>query len=159
MGRATNSAVQANANKPKLTKYEGDMAFHCFIRPADFAQTRAVIVTGVPGNFCGHALLHVGPGWYIHTVGFYDVPRFMDESGYMRYLRENGKREIRRWIVPIPDPVGAHQKLVELLSKEWLWLALPSNCVNFVEEVVKAGGSDAGMIFNCPTMEPFTPFL
>lgn len=79
----------------------------------------------------------------------------MREDGYMRYLKENGKHEIRRWIVKIPNPADAHAKLEELLTQRWRWLVLPHNCVAFVEEVVKAGGSDAGMYLNCPAAEPF----
>lgn len=79
----------------------------------------------------------------------------MGEHGYQRYLKENSKREIRRWIVPIPNLHAAHRKLEELLARQWLWLALPKNCVSFVEEVVKAGGSNAGMYLNCPRAESF----
>lgn len=57
---------------------------------------------------------------------------------------EGGKHEIRRKIVPISDPLGAHRKLEELLAKRWQWLLLPNNCVSFVEEIVLAGGSKAG---------------
>lgn len=81
----------------------------------------------------------------------------MREDGYIRYLKENGKREIRRWKVTIPNPVGAHHKLEELLAKQWLWFLLAHNCVSFVEDIVRAGGSKAGMYFNCPTVEPFIP--
>lgn len=135
--------------------YIGEVMNQCPIKPFDFKMTRAVIVSGVPGNFCGHTLLATGGGWYFHVDGLKNRPWFMREEGYMRYLRENGKREIRRWIVQIPDPIGAHAKLVELLAKPWHWRVLPNNCVSFVEEVVKAGGSDAGMYFNCPAAEPF----
>lgn len=159
MGRATNSAVQATATKPKPTKYEGDVMVNCFIRPSDFKHTCAVIVTGTGINVCGHALLHTGGGWYFHVAGSNDLPKYMNESGYRRYLKENDKTEIRRWIVPIPNPLGAHQKLEELLQKQWLWLAVRDNCISFVEEVVQAGGSKAAMIFNCPRAEPFTPLL
>jgi hypothetical protein len=79
----------------------------------------------------------------------------MREEGYMRYLKENGKHEIRRWIIHIPNPAGAHAKLEELLTKQWLWGILIHNCTSFVEEVVQAGGSSAGMYFNCPSVEPF----
>jgi hypothetical protein len=79
----------------------------------------------------------------------------MREDGYMRYLKESGKHEIRRWLLRIPNPAAAHAKLEELLTKQWQWGILPHNCANFVEEVVKAGGSDAGMYFNCPAAEPF----
>jgi hypothetical protein len=88
--------------------YEGDIMAQCLLKPFDFKYTRAVIVSGYGINFCGHTLLCTGGGWYFHVAGKYDVPRFMREDGYMRYLRENGKHEIRRWIVKIPNPAGAH---------------------------------------------------
>jgi hypothetical protein len=135
--------------------YDGDAMHQCPLKPFDFQHTRAVIVSGYGINFCGHAMLYTGGGWYFHVAGKYDVPKFMREDGYMRYLHENGKHEIRRWIIKIPNPAGAHAKLEELLTKQWRWLLLPNNCVSFVEEVVKAGGSNAGMYFNCPSVEPF----
>jgi hypothetical protein len=135
--------------------YEGDIMVKCPLKPFDFKMTRVVIVSGYGPNFCGHALLYTGGGWYFHVAGGYAVPKFMREEGYMRYLRENDKHEIRRWIIKIPNPAGAHAKLEELLTNQWLWFLLPHNCVAFVEDVVQAGGSKAGMYFNCPSMEPF----
>lgn len=153
MGRATNSAIQANANKPR--PYIGDVMFKCFLRPSDFKHTCAVIVSGDGINFCGHALLHIGgTGWYFHVAGFNEVPRFMSEDGYKRYLKEGNKHEIRRKLVPIPNPLGAHRRLEEILSKIWQWLLIPNNCASFVEEIVQTGGSNAGLYFNCPTAEP-----
>lgn len=137
--------------------YDGDEMALCPLDITDFKHTCAVIVSGDPGNFCGHALLHVGNGWYFHVAGFYKPPKFMHESGYQRYLKETGKREIRRWAIKLPNPQGAHQKLHELTRKPWLWLVLPSNCASFVEEVLQAGGSKAGMYLNCPSAEPFAP--
>jgi hypothetical protein len=101
--------------------------------------------------------LHIGGSWswYVHIAGFYKVPKFMHESGYKRYLKENGKREIRRWIVKLPNPQGAHKKLHELIEKPWLWGIVAHNCASFVEEVVQAGGSKAGVYLNCPIAEPF----
>jgi hypothetical protein len=137
--------------------YHGDVMLQCPLKPWDFKHCCAVVVSGDGINFCGHTLLHTGGDWYFHVAGVNDVPKFMRESGYQRYLKENGKHEIRRWIVKLPNPAGAHAKLEELLTKQWLWLVLPHNCANFVEEVVRAGGSKAGMYFNCPTVEPFVP--
>lgn len=137
--------------------YHGDVMLQCPFNPWDFTHCCAVVVSGDGINFCGHTLLHTGGDWYFHVAGVNDVPKFMRESGYQRYLKENGKHEIRRWIVKLPNPAGAHAKLEELLTKQWLWLVLPHNCANFVEEVVRAGGSKAGMYFNCPTVEPFVP--
>jgi hypothetical protein len=135
--------------------YRGEIMHQCPIKPFDFKITRAVIVSGVPGNFCGHCLLYTGGCWYFHIDGPNNRPWFMRDEGYMRYLGENKKREYRRWIVQIPDPIGAHLKLVELLARNWRWLGLHHNCVSFVEEIVEAGGSKAGMYLNCPTAEPF----
>lgn len=135
--------------------FDGDEMILCPLHTSDFQHTCAVIVSGDIGNFCGHALLHVGHGWYFHVAGRNNLPKLMSEGGYQRYLKENGKREIRRWRITIRNPAGAHRKLEELLRKQWMWLVLPNNCAAFVEEVVQAGGSDAGMYFNCPTVEPF----
>lgn len=46
-------------------------------------------------------------------------------------------------------------KLEELLAAKWTWGVLPHNCASFVEEVVQAGGSDAGLYSNCPALETF----
>lgn len=135
--------------------YNGDEVVINPLKPSDFTHTCAVIVSGDGVNMCGHALLHVGDSWYFHVAGRNNLPRFMHESGYMRYLKENGKREYGRWIITLPNPAGAHRKLDELLAKKWLWLVVRDNCVSFVEEVVQAGGSKAGMYFNCPAAEPF----
>lgn len=137
--------------------YHGDVMLQCPLKSWDFKHCCAVVVSGDGINFCGHTLLHTGGDWYFHVAGVNDVPKFMRESGYQRYLKDNGKHEIRRWIVKLPNPAGAHAKLEELLTKQWLWLVLPHNCANFVEEVVRAGSSKAGMYFNCPTVEPFVP--
>jgi len=155
MGRATNSAIQVNANRAKPAPFIGDVMLHNVIRPADFKHCCAVIVSGDGLNFCGHTLLHTGGGLYFHVAGFNEVPRLMSEAGYRRYLREGGKHEIRRWPIRIPDPEGAHKKLGELLAKRWQWLLLPNNCSSFAEEVVQAGGSKAGHYLNCPSIEPF----
>lgn len=155
MGKATNFAVQKNLNQPKAEPYAGDVMVLCPVNPPEFKHTCAVIVSGDGINICGHTLLHTGGGWYFHVAGKNDLPKFMRENGFKRYLKENKKHEIRRWLVPISDPAGAHRKLQELLAKQWRWLVLPNNCVSFVEEVVRAGGSNVGMYLNCPTLEPF----
>lgn len=151
MGRATGHIH----SHPQSKSYDGEIMLRSMLKPSDFEHVCAVIVTGDGINFCGHALLHTTHDWYFHVAGRYDYPKFMREHGYKRYLRENGKREIRRWIVSIRDPGAAHRKLKELLAKQWFWGGAIHNCVSFVEEVVQAGGSDAGMIINCPRAEPF----
>lgn len=62
MGRATNSAVQANANKPE--SYSGEIMLRSMLKPSDFEHACAVIVTGDEVNFCGHTLLHTKHDWY-----------------------------------------------------------------------------------------------
>ena len=136
--------------------YDGDEMILCPLDFTDFKRIWAIIVSGYGPNVCGHTLLHVGDCWYFHVAGGYTVPKFMHESGYQRYLKENEKREIRRWLVDLPNPRRAHQKLHELLKKPWLWAVLPHNCASFVEEIVKAGGSNAGIYLNCPTAEQFS---
>lgn len=79
----------------------------------------------------------------------------MREAGYDRYLTDHGKRELRRTHVPIPNPDGAHRKLEQLLATQWSWFVLPNNCAAFVEDVVRAGGSTAGLCSNCPSREQF----
>ena len=82
MGRATNSAIQANANKPKPSAYIGEVMHNCFVQPSIFSHTCVVAVSCDSINFCGHALLHIGgTGWYFYVAGFNEVPRFMNEAG------------------------------------------------------------------------------
>lgn len=93
--------------------------------------------------------------WYFHVAGRKDLPKFVSESGYPRYLHENSKLEIRRWIVKVPNPEGAYQELLEVAIKKWPWYVVHNNCASFVEVVLEAGGSKAGMYLNCPSVEPF----
>jgi len=137
--------------------YEGEILNYCMADMFDFSNAHAVVVTGMKGNFCGHLLLNTGGigGTYFHVAGIRAYPKYMNESGYRRYLRENNKSEITRYRVRIPNPMASQLKLEELLAKKWTWLLLPNNCANFVEDVVKAGGSKAGLYFNCPRTEKF----
>lgn len=141
------------------TPYEGDELNVCMRKAFDFRLTTAVVVSGDTGNFCGHMLLKVGgaEGYYFHTAGgVHSRPKMMSELGYRRYLRETRKRELYRRMVDIKNPEAAQRKVDELMSKPWLWLMLPSNCANFVETIVQAGGSSAGLYLNCPAWENFS---
>ena len=141
-----------------MTKpYEGAKMIVCPLEESDFHHVCAVVVSGDGINACGHTLLHIGNSWswYVHIAGFYNAPKFMHESGYRRYLKENSKRELRRWPIKLPNPKRAHEKLHELIEKPWLWGILAHNCASFVEEVVQAGGSKVGIYLNCPIAEPF----
>ncbi len=114
-----------------------------------------IVVTG--STPCGHMLVNVGGtgGWYFHIHTWYDYPFVMDEQGYQRYLRENGKREVFRYEIEIPEPEKARKALKSLLRKTWFWLVLPHNCVGFAEAVAQAGGSSFGLYFNCPLKESY----
>lgn len=135
--------------------YDGDHIAQC--AGFDFERAFAVVVSGARWNPCGHMLLNTGGrgGWYFHVAEVRGRPRFMNERGYRRYLEENGKRELSRVAVAIKDPGACNAKLEELLAKQWTWFLLPNNCVHFVEEVLQAGGTSAGLYSNCPTREVF----
>lgn len=141
----------------KIKAYSGDIMDQCLIKPFDFKNAYAVVVSGASWNPCGHMLLNTGGrgGWYFHVAERKGNPRFMRESTFFRYLQEHSKKEIRRRRLTIPNPDAAHKKLEELLAKQWTWFVLPNNCASFVEDVVKAGGGSAGLYFNCPTQEKF----
>ena len=138
--------------------YEGDIAFEC--ADVDWNVVWAVVVSGATANPCGHARLYAeserSGGRYWHVAQVYGFPRTMrDQTSYERYLKENHKRELRRFKVELKDPFGAAQKLESLIGKKWFWGVLPHNCASFVEEVVQAGGSSAGLYSNCPSREAF----
>lgn len=137
--------------------YEGDLMNYCPAELYNFADTSAVVVSGAMLNPCGHMILNVGgrTGYYMHVAGARDYPRYMNEQGYRRYLEENGKHEIRRTPVKITNVNAAMLKLEELLAAKWNWGVLPHNCASFVEEVVQAGGSTAGLWLNCPSIGTF----
>jgi hypothetical protein len=143
--------------------YEGEVLTYC-PGDLDFSVVYAVVVSGTFPNPCGHALLYVpkayaidkSGGSYFQVAGAYTLPLILqDEEEYKRYLKENGKREIRRYAVSLPDPGGAARRLEELMMKKWFWGVLPHNCAAFVEDVVRAGGSSAGLYSNCPRWERF----
>ena len=138
--------------------YEGDEMIACPQTPYSFQETYAVVVSGDGPNVCGHLMLRVGLDGnetYLHVAGVYKRPRQMDAAGYQLYLKETGKHEIRRFRVSITKPDEAMRKLEILLSVRWLWGLLPNNCADFVENIVAAGGSTAGLYFNCPSLEQF----
>jgi hypothetical protein len=142
--------------------YHGDVLNYT---PADldFSTVYAVIVSGDFPNPCGHALLFVpttkalssDDGYYFQVAQAYGFPLIMRTSDYGRYLLDNTKREITRYAVSISNPQGAFNKLILLMGKKWVWGVLPNNCAAFVEDIVSAGGSSAGLYSNCPTLEKF----
>jgi len=137
--------------------YEGDPLLMCPAIAFDLANTYAVVVSGDGPNFCGHLILNAGGpgGMYFHVAGVHTVPRQMTESGYHVYLRDNKKKELKRFKVGLTSPNSAMLKLEQLLAVPWAWGVLPHNCASFVEEIVRAGGSGAGLYSNCPALEQF----
>ena len=137
--------------------YFGEILRFCPAKAYDFKNTYAVVVSGDKINPCGHLLLNLGGsvGTYFHVAGIITKPRLMTQTGYERYLRENKKSELKRFKINISHSDKAMMKLEELMSKTWLWGVLPHNCASFVEEIVKAGGSAAGLYSNCPALESF----
>jgi hypothetical protein len=137
--------------------YEGEILDRCGSIAFDFQQAFAVVVSGARWNPCGHLILNTrgSSGCYAHVAEVRGYPRYMNEQGYQLYLATNRKREIRRTRVFLKEPDNAYLKLEELLSKQWNWYVLPHNCAAFVEEVLQAGGTKAGLYSNCPTKETF----
>lgn len=115
-----------------------------------FTAVEAVVVSGTGPNFCGHMLLRVDD-YYFHISGVYAYPMFMPAEEYERYLTENSKNEIARVKRVLINKIAARNKLKSILKEKWLWLVVPNNCTDFVEEVIGAGENDFGLISNCPT--------
>src|SRR5690606_18206778 len=112
-------------------------------------------VSGSGPNKCGHLLMGTGARGdmiYFHVALVRGYPKYMTEAGYQRYLKENGKSELRRRHLALPDPQAARVYLERLMSETWNWYLLPNNCVAFVEEVIAAGGGTWGSYSNCPAV-------
>jgi hypothetical protein len=122
--------------------YEGEFLYVCPRKAFALGHASTVIVSGDPPNSWGHMLLNTGGigGVYFQVAGVRACPRYMSEAGYRRYVKETGKREIRRFMVRVPHPDAAELKLEELLSKPWTWWAIRHNCETFCEEIIMAGG-------------------
>jgi hypothetical protein len=142
--------------------YDGTILTGCGQIDPDFTDTYVVLVSGDTGNPCGHILVFDRKnGYYFHAVGdpqssglgkAYGYPLYMNEAGYARYLAENGKTELRRRHVDLPNPAGARDYIENTLSSKWLWGGLPHNCVTFAEGVIAAGGGSWGSYSNCPNI-------
>jgi hypothetical protein len=134
--------------------YYGENLDVCFAKQFDWRRTHIIVVTG--DTPCGHALLNVGgrEGYYIHVAPpVISRPRYMRETGYQRYLEEHGKRELKRQYVYLSKPEEAQKRLDFFMAAHWVWMGLPSNCASFVEEVIRAGGSQVGITWHCPARE------
>jgi len=143
--------------------YEGELLLEC--PPLDFTATQAVVVSGASWNPCGHMIFctgsnsddaryfHVAGAGFQEAYGVYAYPKFMTESGYRRYLQENGKHEIRRLDAKLTTPNGSYRRLTQLMADKWFWGVLPHNCASFAVEIIRAGGGDLSVILNCPDQE------
>lgn len=126
--------------------YEGELLEMCPDHMFDFTNTNVVIVSGAKWNPWGHALLNTGgfTGNYFQVVGEVVArPRYMSEAGYRLYLKDNGKKELKRYRVHIPEPEKSQLKLEEILSDTWKWGVIIHNCETLVEEIIVAGGGPA----------------
>ncbi len=135
-----------------MTVYAGEVLNQCGIVGIDCSDVQVVAVSGDGPNVCGHLLLFVDSrgGYYFHIAELHGFPRYMNGSGYRRYLRESGKSELRRRRVRLSNPAGANQHLEELMAMTWTWGAVPNNCVAFVEDIIAAGGGTWSSLTNCP---------
>ena len=122
--------------------YEGDELNFCPPHMFDFRRTSAVVVSGDGPNKWGHMLLNTGGngGMYFQVAGVITRPRFMNEAGYQRYLKETGKSELKRIAVFVPRPEAAQLKLEQVLNESWTWGAVIHNCETLVETIILAGG-------------------
>lgn len=143
--------------------YEGEILNSCGTINIDLSEISVVAVSGDGPNICGHLLLFApkGGGYYFHVTGdptasgvkkARGYPMYMSEAGYKKYLKETGKRELRRRPLKLPNPNGAFLYIEGLLAEKWTWAVLPNNCVSFVEEVIAAGGGSWGSYSNCPAV-------
>ncbi len=133
--------------------YEGEVLNFCPRNPFALGRAYAVVVSPDWPNPWAHMLLNTGGvgGTYFQVAGRRVVPRYMNEVGYRRYLKEWGKTELRRFNVQMPNPNSAMLKLEELLSKPWGWWVVRHNCETFVEEIIVAGGGrpiHRGFLYN-----------
>lgn len=122
--------------------YEGEELNFCPPHMFDFTRASAVIVSGDRPNKWGHMLLNTGGvnGMYFQVAGVIARPRYMNEAGYQRYLKETGKTELKRIPVFITRPEASQLKLEQLLNENWKWGAVVHNCESLVEEIIMAGG-------------------
>jgi hypothetical protein len=135
--------------------YDGEVLDQCGVVDMDCTRVAVVAVSGSGPNVCGHLLLGTGIGGntnYFHVAELRGYPKYMTPAGYGTYLSENGKSEIRRRTLSLPNPSGASMYLEELMANKWTWGVVPNNCVAFVEDVIAAGGGTWSSYSNCPSV-------
>ena len=148
--------------------YQGEKLNECKPGFFDFKRAALVVVSGSSWNPCGHILLKVyrndqyGFGdTYFHYSGNKDAPgvtlggskdypRHMDNTGFSRYLQENGKKVLETEVLSVPNPKEANRKLCELMAQRWDYHLFFHNCQVFIEEILKSGGNSWNRL-NCPS--------
>jgi hypothetical protein len=124
--------------------YEGKLLDKCYDDMFDFSDAEVVVVSGDGPNRYGHMLLKAGSNYFQVVMGgfagIHATPRYMDQDGYQRFLRESGKTQLFRYRVKIPEPQKSQLKLEQLLSQPRWWGGLTHNCEGLVEDIIVAGG-------------------
>jgi hypothetical protein len=124
--------------------YEGKVLSTCPDSMFDFGHANVVVVSGDWPNVYDHMLLKAGTTYFQVVLGgfagIHATPRYMNQAGFDRYLKETGKRFRFQYPIAIPHPERAQLKLEQLLSKPWWWGGAVHNCEGLVEEIVMAGG-------------------
>ena len=121
----------------------------------DCSDVECVLINGMMVNTQGHALVHcIGRSdCYFHVAGnpasatdpdfwrspLTSRPLYLDAAGFVRYLRENDRKEWGRVKGRLQSPKGAIAYLKAAAVTEWKWRPYTHNCVDFVGEVITAG--------------------
>ena len=97
--------------------YKGEHMYNCQAVPFDWKNASLIIVSGSKPNPCGHALARAG-NYYFHIDGAREYPWYMAHAGYLRYLKENEKTELRRVQHIRQDIVGRGRRHAGPKSKQ-----------------------------------------
>ena len=109
--------------------FDGDTIKSKAMPSVSCSSVAIIIVTGITP--CGHMLLNTGgkEGWYFHVTDFgIKYPKFMGYTGYLRYMRENEKREFARVPVSLANPAMGESELSNLLMRQWFYDPMERNC-------------------------------
>lgn len=100
----------------------------------------AVVVTGA--TKWGHCLLETPVGFFHITDAGFTHPRHIPHLEFSRYLSENDKYVKARFeILDLVNLANFNQKVLTSLRTGWMYGVCTNNCVTYVEDMLKAGGS------------------
>lgn len=112
----------------------------------------SVEVVQVNGSYpFGHVLLLINRQFFFHVTGLNEYPKFLTSQGWKQYVQENGKQIVKIEAVEVPHPNRMINELKKLMSEPWNFRT-NHNCVNFVQEVLAAGGAKWELITGIPTI-------